>query len=355
MSDRYYDWDKTLSYDADVTMVVGARGVGKTFGLRLQFIRDWIKDGSRFVEITRYKSEIPDVARNYFDRVTELGMFPGYVFRADGKTAYIAAKPKDPYGKPDWQVIGYFVSLTEMQKTKKRTFANVRRLLLDEATVDMSDRYHGYLPHEFELLANIVDSCTRERAGDDGKRRPHVYLLSNACDLVNPYFVRYKIDRVPPERYSWYGGKTFLLHYLRDAEYAETKRTDTVAGRMLQGTAGERVASFNDFGNGHPDFVEPKPSDCDFYFGFVWRSERFGVWYDQLSGNFWVTGKIPNNTSAPVFALSRADNRINLMMVKRSNKALQQLVDLAVYNQLRFDTVARRERFYEALSLFGIR
>lgn len=355
MSDRYYDWDKTLSYDADVTMVVGARGVGKTFGLRLQFIRDWIRDGSRFVEITRYKSEIPDVARNYFDRMTELGMFPEYVFRTDSKTAYIAVKPEDSDGKPDWQVIGYFVSLTEMQKTKKRTFTNVRRLLLDEATVDMSDRYHGYLSHEFELLANIVDSCTRERADDDAKRRPHVYLLSNACDLVNPYFVRYGVDRVPPEGYSWYGGKTFLLHYLRNAGYAESKRADTVAGRMLQGTAEERVASFNDFGNGHTDFVEPKPPYCDFYFGFIWRSARFGVWYDQLSGNFWITGKIPNNTSASVFALSRADNRINLMMVKRSNRALRQLVDLAVYNQLRFDTVARREQFYEVLSLFGMR
>ena len=36
----FYDWQKTLSYDADVTMVIGTRGVGKTFGLRTQFIRD---------------------------------------------------------------------------------------------------------------------------------------------------------------------------------------------------------------------------------------------------------------------------------------------------------------------------
>lgn len=355
MSGDYYDWDKTLSYDADVTMVVGARGVGKTFGLRLQFVRDWLRDGSRFVEIARYKSEIPDVARNYFDRIVELGMFPGYVFRTDGKTAYIAEAPDDPDGRPDWRVIGYFVALTEMQKTKKRTFSNVRRLLLDEATVNMSDRYHGYLAHEFELLANIVDSCSRERADDAAGRRPHVYLLSNACDLVNPYFVRYGIDRVPDEGYSWYAGKTFLLHYLRDDSYAEAKRADTVAGRMLQGTAEERVASFNDFGNGGDDFVEPKPPYCDFYFGFVWRGERFGIWYDDLSGNFWITGKIPNNTSRPVFALSRADNGINLMMVRRSNKSLQQIVDLAMYNQIRFDTVGRRERFYEAMHLFGIR
>ena len=37
---EFYNWQKTLSYNADVTMVIGARGIGKTYGLRLQFIRD---------------------------------------------------------------------------------------------------------------------------------------------------------------------------------------------------------------------------------------------------------------------------------------------------------------------------
>ena len=38
----FYDWHKTLSYDADVTMVIGPRGVGKTFGLRKQCIKDFL-------------------------------------------------------------------------------------------------------------------------------------------------------------------------------------------------------------------------------------------------------------------------------------------------------------------------
>ena len=48
---KYYGWERTLSYDADVTMVIGARGIGKTFGLRMQCIRDLIRDGSRFCEV----------------------------------------------------------------------------------------------------------------------------------------------------------------------------------------------------------------------------------------------------------------------------------------------------------------
>lgn len=351
---RYYDWNRTLSYDADVTAVFGARGIGKTFGLRAQFVRDWLKDGSRFVEIARYKSEIPDVSRGYFDRLQELEEFRRLVFKTDGKQAYIARKPDDPDAKPDWKVAGYFVAMTEMQKSKKRTFEHVYRLLLDEATIDRTDRYHGYLNHEFELLANIVDSCTRERADEQG-RKPHVYLLSNACDLTNPYFIRYGIDRPPRFGYSWYANKTFLLHYVKDVDYAHAKSTGTVAGRMMMGMGGERVASYNVFSGSNMDFIEAKPKWARFETGMIYMGQRFGVWCDDLNGMYYVNDRIPSNTKAPVYALTRADNRVDMLMVKRSNKVLQSLVDLALWNQLKFSTVGVRERFYQALSMFGIR
>ena len=68
-----------------------------------------------------------------------------------------------------------------------------------------------------------------------------------------------------------------------------------------------------------------------------------------------MNDRIPSNTKAPVYALTRADNRVDMLMVKRSNKVLQSLVDLALWNQLKFSTVGVRERFYQALSMFGIR
>ena len=51
----FYDWERTLSYDADITMVIGARGYGKTYGLRRQFLRDYIGKGYRFVEVVQLK------------------------------------------------------------------------------------------------------------------------------------------------------------------------------------------------------------------------------------------------------------------------------------------------------------
>ena len=68
---KYYNWEKTLSYAADVTMVVASRGRGKTYGLRKQCIKDHIKDGSTFVEICRFRSELSPIMDGYFARLQD--------------------------------------------------------------------------------------------------------------------------------------------------------------------------------------------------------------------------------------------------------------------------------------------
>lgn len=354
MSD-FYDWNKTLSYDADVTMVVGARGIGKTYGLRLQFIRDWIKDGSRFVELVRYKNELSDFSATYFNRIDENAEFSKYMFKSTPRYAYIALKPKNNNIKPKWQLIGYFGALTEAQAMKKRTYSKVKRMLLDEAVIDKRlDRFHNYLPNEFGILANILDSVSRERAETADNNRVRVYLLGNACDLLNVYFAAYGITEQPRFGYSWHKGKTMLLHYVKDDDYAIAKSKGTVAGRMLSNTADELVASGNEFLTATKDFVYKKPKWAKFHFGVVYRDLRFGVWADFKEGYYYVTDKIPNNAD-PIFALTASDNKVNYIMAKRAEGVLRDFVDLYYVGIIRYETPYIKERFIEVLNLFGVR
>ena len=360
MSD-YYDWNKTLSYDADVTMVIGARGIGKTYGLRLQFIRDWIKDGSRFVELTRHKNELSDFAATYFNRIIENEEFPDYLFKTTPRHAYIALKPKDKKDKkgneikPKWQLIGYFGALTEAQAMKKRTYSKVKRMLLDEAVIDKRlDRFHNYLPNEFGILANILDSVSRERSETKNSDRCRVYLLGNACDLLNIYFGAYNINAEPKEGYSWHKGKTMLLHYVKDAKYAKAKTKDTVAGRMLADTADELVASANEFLRANDDFVFKKPKNAKFNFGIVYLNNSFGVWADFNNGYYYITDKIPKNAK-PIYALTANDNKVNYIMAKRAEGVLRGFTDLYYLGIIRYETPYIKERFIEVLNLFGVR
>ena len=354
---NFYDWHKTLSYDADVTMVIGPRGVGKTFGLRLQCIRDFLKDGSRFVEVTRFKNELSGVSDGYFNRLQD--MFDDYIFKTDARYGWIAKRVPEPSEgekkqKPDWKLLTYFVALSDAQRMKKRTFDKVRRIIFDESILESDDRYHNYLPNEFGVLANLVDTVSRERA-DTASLRPRLYLLGNACDLANPYFAAYGVGTDLTFGFRWYARKTFLLHYVEAGEYGTQKAVGTVAGRMLQGTTAGRIAISNEFVGTSKEFVRRKPSRAKFSFGLKSNGKTFGVWVDMQGGLYYVTTTIPNNTDSPIYALTAEDNRINYIAARGATRALAYFKEIYYLNLLRYQTVqVKRDFFDEVLTKFGI-
>ncbi len=351
MSD-YYDWNQARTYDADITMVVGARGIGKTFGLRLCFLRDFLKRGICFCEIARYRDERRGMAGGYFNRIQELPEFAGYMFRTSNEFAWIAEKPKKGK-KPEWRLCGYFVSLTQSQALKKRTFARVGNICFDEAIADRRDRYHGYLPDEFEILANVVDTVTRERA-DVRHRKPHVFLLGNAVDILNPYFAAYRVG-IPERGKHWYGAKTFLLDYVPGGKYSEEKADGTVAGRMLAGRVGGTENVDNTFSDAAPPaFVKRKPRTARIEYGVVWRGEKFGVWSDPQTSYIWVTAGFPADTS-PVFAITAADFSVDMVTAKRADNVLKGFADLFGAGIVRFDRAELYPRICDLLRMYGLR
>lgn len=354
---EFYDWQKTLSYDADVTMVVGARGIGKTYGIRKQCIKDYIKDGTRFVEISRYAAELEgedSIQHGYFERLAEDEAFSNYIFKTHGKSAYIA-KRVGADEKPKWERIGYFVALTQSQQAKRRTFSKVKRIIFDEAVLERHvDRYHGYLPGEYEKLASVVDTVSRERADTDGIR-PRLYLLGNAADLLNPIFIRYGIGDEPKRGYSWHGGKTMLLHYPEAGEYGKEKASGTVAGRMLAGSDEHtNINVENIFRRHDAEFFAIKPKRAKFSFGIYFKNRKYGVWLDLQDGYYYIDNKIPNNAQ-PVFTLTAEDSRPNYIMASRMQKSLKGFVDLYYMGVCRYNNESTRDGFIQALMLFGVR
>lgn len=366
---KYYDWNKTLSFDADVTMVVGARGVGKTYGLRKQVPRDYIKRGWRFVEVCRFKSEVSAVASGYFSRIEANQEFPGYMFKTTPQRAYMAKVPEDDDYDVDfssdgktkitkkkihWECIGYFIALSDAQALKKRTFHNVRRIIFDEAILDRRDKYHRYLPNEFMLIANIVDTVSRERA-DDLSLAPRVYLLGNALDLFNPYFEHYGITEKPERGYSWHKNKTMLLDYVESSEYSAEKLVGTVAGRMIAGTVEGAIEANNEFLQLGLDFIKAKSAKAEYQFAIYYSHNTFAIWCDKSEGLYYVCRKIPKSTQRPTFTLTASDARLNYIMAKRADKPMQMLADAFYIGILRFDNAATMNGFLEIMQLFGVK
>lgn len=354
MAKYYYDRLKTLILprNADVNMIIGARGLGKTYGVRKYMIEDYLKNGYCFAEVTRFREENNDVAANYFSRIVQDDIFPDYEFRTTNKIAEIRRKKTGKKENP-WKTIGYFIPLSLQQQKKKSTYVNVRNICMDEIIIDNDDRYHTYLKNEFEQLAKLVDTVTRERADDTGLRKPRVFLLGNACDAFNPYFRHYDVPLEPEHGLQWLGGKTCLFDFVRDDEYAEQKTKNTVAGRMLKNN--DDVTSKNKFARHNTDFIEKPHGHAKLTYVFRWLQNEYGVCVDLRCGYVFVSSKYDSGAHVSYFAITRADNKLNYLTANMAKDLIRNLTSYYALGYLRYDTVETQHAVSEMLKNFGVK
>lgn len=346
----YYDWGRTLSYNADITMVITSRGRGKTFGIRRAALDEALKRGYRFAEIVRYKSEISEVMAGYFDKIAADGRYDDWELKTEKRRGY--ARKKD--SKEPWACICYFVTLSEAQNAKKRTYANIRKIIFDEALIEPGT-YLRYLPREWQTLTNLVDTLTREVAGE-ARVRPHLYMLSNACDLVNPFFSAWGVDSIPAYGYTWYANRAVLLHYEdpTSSDFSARKATETLAGRMAA-TSDEAVTAIdNRFQIATADDIAQKPSSAKFWTGLIYKSKKFGIWVDFSGGYYYINRRIPEG-SPHVYSLTRADNSANRLIARKATPAMRAIIEAYYDRIVRFDSISTREQLLDALGAFGVR
>lgn len=354
MAVKHYDWDATFSRQTgsqgEFCIVAGAKSIGKTFGLRLKCINEYIKKGYRFVEISRTKAERDEIMNGYYDKLQHDGFFTEYVFKTEKDCGYIARKPLEG-DKPEWSLITYFVALTAFQVEKRRTFTGMKRFIFDEAAIDKKDKYHRYLPNEFFILANLLDSIGREQP--DSKPFFRVYLLMNSVDLTCPYLRYLGVTKPPEYGYSFYNDKHTLLHYVEPWD-AEQRKANTLVGRMLAGSEESKIMFDNAFQVEGDKEIRKKTSAAKFAFGIVYDKMHFGIWIDYGTGYVYVTDRIPKKSKS-VYTLTRRDNSVDYIAVTKSNELMQFTVNAYYDGSVFYSSPYVREAFLDVLGFLGVK
>lgn len=352
---KYYDWPATFSRqtgtNGEICLVLGAKDIGKTFGLRLACIRKFFKTGVKFVEICRTNEEQKSVMQGYFDKIQNEGFFADKVFKTEKGCGYAATKPPEGEKVEEWQLCCYFVCLTNFQREKKRTYVKPDAFIFDEAVIDTKDRYHRYLPDEFLILANILDSVSRQQPGDDYHYR--LYILGNAVDLTCPYLRHLGIDKIPDFGYTYYRNKTVLLHYVEPWD-AEDRKAQTLVGRMLAGNEESAVIFDNEFQDTTGHEIMRKTSNAQYKYAFKWGKTVFAIWVDFKRGLWFVTSKLPKGASN-VYTLTKRDSSVNYQVVQKASPLAKVLTDVYYIGGLRYESASLREAFFEVLSFLGIK
>ena len=229
--DGWINWPYILDRKAAFTMVVGARGTGKTYGL----IKELIDRKQPFIYLRRLKTQIDScgkVSGNPFKRINmDLGIniLPYSVggnieFRYNDRNGDIAA-------------VG--VALSTVATVRGIDFSDYNYIVFDESIAMVGEKP---IRAEFDAFLNFYETVNRNRE-IIGETPVQAILLGNANKLSNPYFV------------GWHFMKT-SLKMLKGGQMVYQTQDNTRLMIMLQNSPiSKKKAETAAYQNGSDGFI----------------------------------------------------------------------------------------------------
>ena len=267
-SNIYYDYSRILTYNAFLNILIGERGVGKTYGASKLVVKKAIQNKDQFAYIRRYKTELKKSVPKFFEALVEKDEFPNHSLYTKGNTFFLDDEP-----------IGYAMSLSTAQSLKGTNFSKVKYIIFDEFIIEKGQQH--YLPNEVENFLGLLETIARMR---DIK----VFMLANAVTIVNPYFLFFNIDLPYNNDIKTYKNGLILVQYMKNEKYRKAKK-ESKFGKLIEGTEYESYAIDNTFRLDNKSFIEKKTGSSKCNFSFQYKEKIYGVWFDYKVGKIFVS------------------------------------------------------------------
>ena len=185
----YIDFDRLLKKDKNpYKFIVGARGIGKTFGI----LKYMIDHGIRFIYMRRTQTQIDLIRSDELNPFKALHSALGdkYLFTVRTVNKNIAGvyrvnEDLDASGAP----IGYMLALSTVANIRGFDASDVDYLIYDEF---IGEKHEKPIRSEGSAFLNAIETIGRNRELT-GAEPLKVICLSNSTNLANPIFVELKI------------------------------------------------------------------------------------------------------------------------------------------------------------------
>lgn len=233
--DTFFSLNEQLKYNALTNLVLSDRSDGKTFDIKVRGFLNWLKDGSQFVYLRRWKSEIScDMYETFYNEVidkakaneivgdTKINEILNYEFLHAKRGVYIRKK-----GNKKYSLLCYFMALTMTSKKKSSLdIKHISNIEYDEF-IPLDGRY---APKEMTLLLEFYKSVDRDR----DKTLLNIY--GNKIDNFNPFFDFFDIHlSIQKEKIRLYKNGTISVQIYANKEHRE-KRANSRFAEMVKDT-----------------------------------------------------------------------------------------------------------------------
>ena len=214
----WVNWDYLINQGSAFTMVVGARGVGKTYGL----MKYCLEQGRKFIYLRRLKSQLDQCANNAGNPFKKLNTDLGRNIKPKGTQGGVLF---DENG----EVVALGVALSTVANVRGFDYSDYDMIIFDEAVASDGERP---IPHEFNAFLNFYETVNRNRELS-GDKPVQAVLLGNANRLTNPYysgwhFMKTALNMIHGNQMIWRSGDGSRLMVLLLGSRISEQKSNTV-------------------------------------------------------------------------------------------------------------------------------
>ena len=174
--DGWVNWDYILSQNSSFISVVGARGVGKTYGL----MRKLMESGEKFIYLRRLKSQLDQCGKTEGNPFKKLNADMDRNVLPFPTGGMIAFRENEKTG----DIVAAGVALSVVANVRGIDFSDYNYIVFDEFISSAGERP---IKNEFAAFLNFYETVNRNRELE-GRDPVKCIMLGNANTLVNPYF-----------------------------------------------------------------------------------------------------------------------------------------------------------------------
>lgn len=266
---KYYDFNSLLSKNGVYNFLVGARGLGKTYGAKKFAIKKFLKTGEQFIYLRRYDTELRGAKQALFNDLVD--EFPDYEFMCHGDLLKIRKIDPDPTKHNKWEICGYAVPLSKAQQKKSISYHKVTLIIFDEFIIERGAV--RYLFDEARVFNDFYSTVDRY------KDKTRVLFLANSISIMNPYFLEYDIKPKPDN--PWIRShKNFIIAHFPDSEAFAQGVYQTRFGSFIKGTEYAEYAVGSFFSDNSDVMIKKKSENAEYVATLITDGGAFSIWID---------------------------------------------------------------------------
>lgn len=324
IKDGYYYpdwiWSKKAEIDESTKLriafavflfIIGNRGSGKSVGVGLAILNDYIEKGYQCALIRRYDKDFEGTdtsMQSFWEKC--------YKFWEHKDEHQITFKSNTAY--IDNKKFCYPIALNKVDNVKHLDFENVHTIIFDEFIPETKRYVQIKGMNELMIIFNILDTIARGRP--KAKDTTSVIFISNTVTADNLYFNELGINKILRDNTKRIDREK-EMGYVLEKVYNEEVAKETVEssfGKLLLNTKTGRnylgYAQGNQFRD-NKDFICGKIKGKQKYlFTFIYAGTQFSAKFSE-DKNFWYLSESIDKTFPKRIALTKEDHSLNTSLI----------------------------------------